>query len=216
MAAAGTEPAGRKRIPRRAAAFEEVLRVIAVAAIPAAGCLWTPFTEWATNPAKLWSVVVRCSFLGCFRRLQSFLKKPEHYREMQQLEQTFLLQNHFFTRLRDALRQVFEKKIFNPGSVVGGQLTVGELLVEPKFSVGIFRQGLLQQTGVGKGDHGISRRVDQEDRNFCVADSIRRRRVSHVDAEKKLRPDTDEICNRIIEQWNRKELESHVRETRVT
>jgi hypothetical protein len=78
MAAAGTEPAGRKRIPRRATAFEEVLRVIAVAAIPAAGCLWAPFTEWATNPAKLWSVVVRCSFLGCFRRLQSFLKKPEH------------------------------------------------------------------------------------------------------------------------------------------
>ena len=36
VAAAGAEPAGLKRIPRRAAAVEEVLRVIAVAAIPAA------------------------------------------------------------------------------------------------------------------------------------------------------------------------------------
>jgi hypothetical protein len=95
MAAAGTEPAGRKRIPRRAATFEEILWVIAVAAIPAAGCLWAPFTEWATNPAELWSVVARRSFLGCFRRLQSLLKKPKHYREMQTLEQTFLLQEHY-------------------------------------------------------------------------------------------------------------------------
>ena len=97
MAAAGTEPAGRKRIPRRAAAFEEILRVIAVAAIPAAGCLWTQFTEWATNPAELWSVVARRSFLGCFRRLQSFLKKPKQYREMQKLQQKFLLRDHIFT-----------------------------------------------------------------------------------------------------------------------
>ena len=74
MAAAGTEPAGRKRIPRRAAAFEEILRVIAVAAIPAAGCLWTPFTEWATNAAELVSFVARRIFLSGFRRLQSLLE----------------------------------------------------------------------------------------------------------------------------------------------
>ena len=37
VAAAGAEPASLKRIPCRAAAVEEVLRVIAVAAIPAAG-----------------------------------------------------------------------------------------------------------------------------------------------------------------------------------
>jgi hypothetical protein len=39
---------------------------------------------------------------------------------------------------------VFEKKVFNPDSVIGSQLTVGELFVEPKFGVGIFCQGLLQ------------------------------------------------------------------------
>jgi len=95
MAAAGTEPAGRKRIPRRAAAFEEILRVIAVAAIPAAGCLWMPLTEWATNSIKLVRFLARC---GCLRNLgwfHSLLKKPKHYREMQTLEQTFLLQEHY-------------------------------------------------------------------------------------------------------------------------
>jgi len=55
---------------------------------------------------------------------------------------------------------VFEKKLFNPSSVVGSELTMGELFVEPEFSVGIFCQGLLQKPGVGKGDYGISRRVD--------------------------------------------------------
>ena len=83
-------------------------------------------------------------FLSGFRWLQSVLEKPEHYREMQKLQHTFLLRDHFFTRLRDVLRQVFEKKVFNPDSVIGSQLTVGKLLVEPKFSVGIFCQGLLQ------------------------------------------------------------------------
>jgi hypothetical protein len=53
------------------------------------------------------------------------------------------------------LLQVFEKEVFNPGAVVGSQLTVGELVVEPKFSPRIFCQGLLQSPGVGKGDHGI-------------------------------------------------------------
>ena len=79
---------------------------------------------------------------------------------MQKLENTFLLRHHFFTRLRDALREVFEKKVSNPGSVVGSQLTVGKILVEPKFSVGIFCQSLLQKPGMGKGDHGIGRRMD--------------------------------------------------------
>ena len=144
VAAAGAEPAGRKRIPRGAAAFEEVLRVITVAAIPAARCVWTPFTERAPNAAELFSFVARCGSLSGFRWLQSVLEKPEHYREMQQLEHTFLLRNHFFTHLRAALRQVFEKKIFDPGSVVGSELTVGKILMEPKFSVGIFCQGLLQ------------------------------------------------------------------------
>jgi hypothetical protein len=55
---------------------------------------------------------------------------------------------------------VFEKKVFNPGSVIGSQLTVGKIFVKPKFSVGIFCQGLLQKPGVGKGDYGIRRRVN--------------------------------------------------------
>gem|GEM_PF-4418099 len=160
VATTGAEPTSRKRIPRRAAAFEEVLRVITVAAIPAARCVRAPFAERATNVAELFSFVARCSFLGSLGWLQSVLEKPECCREMQKLEHTFLLRNHFFTRLRDALRQVFEKKLFNPGSVVGSELTVGELFVEPEFSVGIFCQGLLQKPGVGKRDYGIRRRVD--------------------------------------------------------
>jgi len=160
VAAAGAEPAGRKCIPRRAAAFEEVLRIITVAAIPAARCLRTPFTERATNVAELFSFVARSGFLRGFRWLQSVLKKPEHYREMQKLEHTFLLRGHFFSRLKDAPREMFEKKLFNPDSVIGSQLTVGKLLVEPKFGAGIVCQGLLQEPGMGKGDHGISRRVD--------------------------------------------------------
>ena len=50
------------------------------------------------------------AFLVSFGWLQSVLEKPECYREMQKLEHTFLLRDHFFPRLRDALRQVFEKK----------------------------------------------------------------------------------------------------------
>ena len=119
MTAAGAEPACVKRIPRCAAAFEEILRVITVAAIPAARSVWTPFTERATNAAELLSFARRCSFLSGSRWLQSVLEKPEHYREMQKLERTFLLRDHFFTRLRDGLREVFEKKVFDPGSVVG-------------------------------------------------------------------------------------------------
>ena len=160
MAAAGAAPARGESIPSRAAAVEEVLRVITVAAIPAARRVRTPFTERATNVAELFSFVARSGFLRGFRWLQSVLKKPEHYREMQKLEHTFLLQDHFFTRLRDALREVFEKKLFNPGSVIGSELAMGELFVEPKFSAGIVCQGLLQEPGMGKGDHGISRRVD--------------------------------------------------------
>jgi hypothetical protein len=144
VAAAGAEPAGLESIPRRTAAVEEVLRVITVTAIPAASCVWTPFTERATNPVELLSFVALCGFLGSLGWLQSVLEKPEHYREMQKLERTFLLRDHFFTRLRYGLREVFEKKVFNPGSVVGSELTVGKLFVEPKFSVGIFCQGLLQ------------------------------------------------------------------------
>ena len=160
MAAAGAEPAGRKRIPRRPAAVEEVLRVITVAAIPVARCVRTPFTERATNPVELLSFVALCGFLGSLGWLQSVLEKPEHYREMQKLERTFLLRDHFFTRLRDGLREVFEKKVFNPGSVVGSELTVGKLFVEPKFSVGIFCQGLLQKPGMGKGYHRVGRGMD--------------------------------------------------------
>ena len=143
MTAAGAQAAGFKRIPRRPAAVEEVLWVIAVAAIPVAGCLWTPFAERATNAVELFRIISRCSFLGAFRWLQSLLEKPEHYREMQKLKYTVLLQDHFFTRLRDVL-QVFEKKVSHPDSVIRCQLTVRILFVEPKFSVGIFCQGLLQ------------------------------------------------------------------------
>jgi len=155
VAAAGAEPARRKRIPPCATAVEEVLRVITVAAIPAARCFRTPFTERATNAVELFSFVVSRSFLSGCRWLQSVLEKPECEQEMQKFQNTFLLRDHFFTRLRDALREVFEKKVSNPGSVVGSQLTVGELFVEPKFSVGIFCQSLLQKSGMGKGDHGI-------------------------------------------------------------
>ena len=74
VAAAGAESASLKRIPRRAAAVEEVLRVIAVTAIPAAGRLWAPLTERATNAAELISFVARRIFLSGFRRLQSLLE----------------------------------------------------------------------------------------------------------------------------------------------
>ena len=94
MATAGAEPAGLKRIPRRAAAVEEVLRVIAVAAIPAARSVRAPFAERATNVAELLSFARRCGFLSGSRWLQFVLKKPEYYREMQKQEHTFLLRNH--------------------------------------------------------------------------------------------------------------------------
>src|SRR5262249_43497938 len=86
--------------------------------------------------------------------------RPEDYREMQKLQQTFLLQDHIFSRLRDVLRQMLEEKVSHPVFVIGSQLTVGELLVEPKFSVGVFCQSLLQRSGMRKGNHGIGRRVD--------------------------------------------------------
>jgi hypothetical protein len=160
VTAAGTEPASLESVPCRAAAFEKVLRVITGAAIPAARCVWMPFAERATNAAELFSFVARFSFLGSLGWLQSLLEKPESYREMQKLEHTFLLRNHFLTRLRDTLRQVLEKKLFNPGSVIGSELTVAELFVEPEFSVGIFCQSLLQTPGVGEGYDGIRRGVD--------------------------------------------------------
>ena len=160
MTAAGTEPASLESVPCRAAAFEKVLRVITAQYHRPTRCVRPPFAERATNPAELLGFVARFSFLGSLGWLQSLLEKPESYREMQKLEHTFLLRNHFLTRLRDALRQVLEKKLFNPGSVVGSELTVGELFVEPEFSVGIFCQSLLQTPGVGKGDYGIRRGMD--------------------------------------------------------
>jgi hypothetical protein len=160
VTAAGADPARLECIPCRAAAFEKVLRVITGAAIPAARCVWTPFAERAANAAELLSFVAFRVLLSNFRRLQSLLEKPECCREMQKLEHTFLLRNHFLTRLRDALRQVLEKKLFNPGSVVGSELAVGELFVEPEFSLGIFFQSLLQEPRVGKGYDGISRRMN--------------------------------------------------------
>jgi hypothetical protein len=160
VTAAGAEPSRLECIPCRTATVEEILRVVTGAAIPAARCVWTPFAERATNAAEVLSFVTRFSFLGSFGWFQSFLEKPESCREMQKLEHTFLLRNHFLTRLRDTLRQVLEKKLFNPGSVVGSELTVGELFVEPEFSLGIFCQSLLQTPGVGKGDYGIRRGVD--------------------------------------------------------
>jgi hypothetical protein len=137
MAAAGAEPAGLERIPCRAAAIEEVLRVVAIAAIPAAGCLWMPFTERATNTADLGRFLAIRGFPSCFRWLQSLLEKPKHYCELQELRHTFLTWDHFFTRLGRGIRHVFEEKVSHPVSIIGGQLTVGVLLVEPKFSVGI-------------------------------------------------------------------------------
>jgi hypothetical protein len=52
--------------------------------------------------AKLIRFVARFGFLSGFRWLQSVLKKPEHYRELQELQPVSSLQEHFFTRLRDA------------------------------------------------------------------------------------------------------------------
>ena len=96
MTAAGAEPAGLKRIPRRAAAVEEVLRVITVAAIPAARCVRTPFTERATNPVELLSFVTRRGFFGSLGWLQSLLEKPVRSSKMQKLQHIFLLREHFF------------------------------------------------------------------------------------------------------------------------
>ena len=64
VVAAGAEPVSRKCVPRRAAAFEKVLRVIAVAANPAARCVWTPFAERAANAVEGVSLVAGRSFLG--------------------------------------------------------------------------------------------------------------------------------------------------------
>jgi hypothetical protein len=33
---------------------------------------------------------------------------------------------------------MFEKKVLNPGSILGGKLAMGEIVVKPKFSVGVF------------------------------------------------------------------------------
>ena len=53
MVAAGAEAARDKCVPRRAAAFVEVLRVMTVAAIPAARCIRTPFAERAANAVEV-------------------------------------------------------------------------------------------------------------------------------------------------------------------
>ena len=82
MAAPRATAAGGKRIPRRAATAEEVFRVIAVAAKPAARSVRSPFTARATNAAELVRCVADGSFLGRFPWLQSFLKEQERYREM--------------------------------------------------------------------------------------------------------------------------------------
>ena len=119
-----------------------------------------PFTERATNAAELVRFLAIRVFPSYFRWLQSLLEKPEHYCELQELQHTFLSQDHFFTRLGRGIRHVFEEKAFHPDSVIGSQLAVGKIIVEPKFGVGIFCQGLLQEPSVGKGDYGISRRMD--------------------------------------------------------
>jgi hypothetical protein len=77
VAAAGAEPARAKSIPGRAAAVEEVFRVIAVAAIPAARSVRTPFAERATNAVELLIFVARRSFLGSLGWRQSVLEEPE-------------------------------------------------------------------------------------------------------------------------------------------
>ena len=82
VAAAGAAPAGCKRIPRCATAVEEVLRMIAVAAIPAARWLRTPFTKRAANAAELVSFVARRIFLSGFPWLQSFLEKTKNHRKL--------------------------------------------------------------------------------------------------------------------------------------
>jgi hypothetical protein len=160
VAAAGAEPAGHKSIPGRTATFEEVFRVIAVAAKPATGSVRTPFTERATNAVELVRFPAIRVFLSSFRRLQSLLEEPEQCHEMHELQHMFLLRDHFFPRLRFVLRHVFEEETFNPGSVIGSQLAVGEIVLEPKFSVGVFCQGLLQKPGMRKRYHCIGRRMD--------------------------------------------------------
>ena len=70
-----------------------------------------PFTERATNVAKLIRFVARFGFLSGFRWLQSVLKKPEHYCELQELQAVSSLQEHFFTRLRD-LTPVLIKRFY--------------------------------------------------------------------------------------------------------
>ncbi len=87
---------------------------------------------------------------------------------------------------------------------------------EPKFGAGIFCQCLPQRLPVGKGDYLISRRMDQENGNRGIADSLCRCDIAQVDAEKKVGPETDEIGHGIIEQGNSKELKGHVAEIGVT
>jgi len=64
---------------------------------------------------------------------------------------------------------------------------VGELLIESRFSLGDFSQGLLQRTGVRKRDHGIGRMsVSTKIGTVVARDAIERRRISQVDVKKKL------------------------------
>lgn len=74
-----------------------------------------------------------------------------------------------FKLLSAALLQVLVKNIFHPALVIGTQLAVGKPLVKPKFSSGIVCQRFPKRLRVGKGNHGVSRGMDQENRNRGIA-----------------------------------------------
>ena len=92
---------------------------------------------------------------------------------------------------------------------------MGKSLVKPKFGAGIIFQRCLQRLRVGKGDHGIRRRMDQENGERSIAHSFRRRDIAHVDAKKNLGPQADEIGDGLVEQRYSEKLQSHVRQVGV-
>jgi len=67
-----------KSVPDGAATAEEELGVPAIIALPAAGCLWTPFAQRASNAAgfRLFVVLPGMAF-GNLLRHQASLKKRE-------------------------------------------------------------------------------------------------------------------------------------------
>lgn len=77
MAAAGTEAARRKSVPRGAASVVKIFRIMAVRAVPAIGFARSPLAQWATNTAEINCFFFKPADPGGFLRLEGVLEDPE-------------------------------------------------------------------------------------------------------------------------------------------